>query len=338
MSKDKLILIVYDSDGGGLGAHIYNLFQCYSIGQYLGIDLVCIHPLLKYTFDLSNVSLQSHSICFKELLNSTSLYPILDSCQTLEELKIKLNSLSCRYILCGRHHYHKFFTKFSYHILGTSRGNAFRHFLSKIGFIYKNTVRCSAAVDDLHRFHSLFEELRIIEDIFNSKSLIGCIHVRTLRDSPIGHSLYVRSQERIRHLIHETIKYYKYDCLLIVSDSDELKHSLRESIGSNVITLNCPGVPWHSSLQTVYGPRILFTGRKLLDEVKLIAEQVNQNLSLMYVYSYPIVEWHLMTQCHFFVTTGSCYSNTALLFSKSSKYHVYPFSTYSREYVSTEIF
>lgn len=331
----KAKFIVYDCDGGGFGAHLYSLFQYYSIAQYCDAELYCVNPLITTYLDckkIANTELEAKALTGRVIRLKT----LMDNSNNINELKEKIVHGNYDIILCGYHHYHKFFTRNSKDILGGSRKIAQRNLLYKIGLNIEDMVEQAKEEGVIDR--EIINEYKRIKDVARKGCGILSIHLRTLKDSEVGRMLYMRSRRKMWYEFKELTEQYSLHSIYLLSDDKNERMNFERYLGQKTIHMEGKGLEWHSSLKVLYGINLLITERSIEAEMELIKLQIYENKRRLYKFLLPMMEWDLMTNTNVMISTGSCYSTTAYLISKSCVSHIKPYSTYGREFKTEELF
>lgn len=327
--------VVYDCDGGGFGAHLYSLFQYYAIANYCNAELYCVNPLITTYLDCSSIAITSID---PRMLNGKAirLKTLMDTCRDMDELVESIHINNYEIVLCGYHHYHKFFTRNSKDILGGSRKIAHRSFLHKIRLKIQNIVTQAEEQKVISR--ETVEEYRKIKQLAKKRGGTVTIHLRTLKDSAVGRILYLRSRNKIWKEFRKLSEQYLESSVYLLSDDASERFNFERYLNQKTFHIRGKGLEWHSSLKILYGVNLLMVNRSIEVEKDLISIQSNEDQKRLYKFLLPMMEWDLMTDTSVMISTGSCYSTTAYLMSESNIAHIRPYSTYQKEYRSEELF
>lgn len=313
MSVSNKVIIFYDRDGGGLGAHLQHFIQTYIISTILDLPIADFYPYTSLLLNLNGYCSSDKSQIITDLTPDNALdldALILDSSSTYE-LNSKLCTLPHKYLLTGKHTYSQnFFSLFSSY---TS---------SHRSSILRGLLRSSGASSNLRRFLSeycngLSQPNADAES--NSRSRFEVIyHLRTIVDSAAGFHIYKQREAEflgwVLQLLQSTYPWPNDVSIQLFSDC---KHTVDRHFrifrnhGFQVVNQSRDNL-CHTSLAALLGKPLLYeSNRSINDEIDLISCMSRISLGDL-AYSGPaLADLLTMSQGDFMIGTGSSFGSLA---------------------------
>jgi len=293
----KLIL-VYDGDGGGFGAQIYNLFQSHALALLINYKCATVNPFFRNFYNHKDVvCLSEEDISALDFSKAIFLDEVLSISRSVSDFVSIIDKYAPEIILSRRHHYHPFFTRYSASILDNeSRKDAFASF-SKNVKVNHAPIKPWLSSPNMSSFREQFK--------FLAKTLIGrpffVLHVRSLIDSPQGFQLYQQTAKEVENRILSSIENIcPSRCIIyLLSDSHEITEHyscLLESRGYLPHFIKTRGLQFHTTLSPLFG-RMLFDIEKRTrnDDIELIRRQSMVTPYDLSFCSNSLAEWYLRT-------------------------------------------
>lgn len=267
-------IILYDGDGGGLGAHIRHFAHIYYLSLHLNLEIYCFIPTINFLFD-HPFRCSSPPASFNEF-NADLIDRITEANDEpikIKNLRAKTLSNNAKYFISGKHHGPEFWSRLE-QLKTIKRINLLKLLLS--------------SVRPKKKFEDLGNE-KLTRAGLEDKSKFISIHLRTFYDSEEGRRKYLLSKENqfecFLFNINEVIMRREYKGIkqvFIASDSITEGQELATFIEQHSI-LKCfvdRDKIVHSTTANVFGIDVLTAGNNIRDQLRMCNKCMNTNEDL----------------------------------------------------------